>query len=647
LALAVGSVPESAESQDTAGQESSTPAISPLAIAKRVLEWRLIVGVLLVGGTVIALSSISGITGSFPDAVVLVARQFAVGLVVAGLGAVLIPRLLKKDELKDALVEFVRTDVKREIKKQTAAIEAQTDKLYAASASLSALQAAQISRVYTRRGDANSDLARDLEIGSSRIRVLGLSLNDMLGNNAVLPESWRRLSKIIEATGKADDPTDVKILLIDPNGVGGALRSEGEGDSGDTTKLAHDVDEALDELFQLLDKHRENGGGSFDFRLYRIAPQLFFCLTDTVAYVQPYYFQRSTKVRHGEPPLPLIRCEGRDLLDDLRNHFDLIWDFAAVTAEAYRYGHAVGTDQGAASAAVVSIFSSPQMAARRMRWMIQDAAKKASAPKDEAHPDAGRLWVQGNSLDSFFGARETGLYDAVRHAVECGADTRVLLLHPYSTQAYYRSYRESLLSPGGEGLSFSDYCGSGKHEQSRLVRDTEQTIRQILELRDGKTKIAVQLYSTAPFCFLLLTDDRAMVEQYHLGKHDPRDAQIDSRILGKDMPIVEYRREPRGPLKFRPNRSPYALLESHFNFVWDHDVARDATEEDVDPRTARSRACELELASLGAAPDLADDLPASPTPANVLRDAATMIVDLLAPHVHFRGRRRAVDRRLS
>ena len=634
--------PQEAEPQDSAGQDSGPP----ISALKRVLEWWFIVGVLLVGALVITLSSIGSITHSIPDAVVLVARQFAVALVVAGLGAVLIPRLLKRDELKDELVKFVRRDVKREIKEQTKKIEAQTKELYAASASLSALQAARISRVYTRRGDADLDLARDLEMGSSQIRVLGLSLNDMLGNNAVLKESWWRLSKIIEANGKAGNQTDVKILLIDPNGVGGALRSEGEGDSGDTTKLAHDVDEALDELFQLLRKHQDAGGNSFDFRLYRIAPQLFVCMTDSVAYVQPYYFQRSNKVRRGEPPFPFVRCEGRDLLDDFRNHFDLIWDFAAVTAEAYRYGNAVGTDQGAASAAVVSIFSSPQMAARRMQWMIRDAAEKACA-RDEAHPDAGRLWVQGNSLDSFFGARETGLYDAVRHAVTCGADTRVLLLHPYSTQAYYRSYRECLLSQRSKGLSFSDYCNSGKHEQSRLVQDTAQTIRQILELHESYANIEVQLYSTPPFCFLLLTNDRAMVEQYHLGKHDPRDAQIDSRILGKDMPIVEYRREPLGPLKFRPNRSPYALLASHFEFLWDHDVARNATEADVDPRTARARACELELTCGDAAPMSREGLVAGSPATDALRDLAALPVDLLSPLVDFARRVREVDRRLG
>lgn len=567
------------------------------------LERQLIAAAFVVGGAVVVVMSINGVTDPLPEAVVLVVRQFAVGLVVAALAAVFIPRLLKKDELKDALVKYVKKDVQQAIEELTKRIEDQTSALYKGAASLAAIQKVGITRVYTWRRHADADLASDLETEPSEIRVLGLSLNDMLGNNAALPRSWRRLRQAIGANGANGRPVNVKILLIDPNSLGAALRSQGEGDSGDTSRLRHDVDEALEELRDLAEEHTRAGGASFEFRLYRVAPQLFFCLIDSVAYLQPYYFQRPVKDRGDQPPLPFLRCEGEDLLADLRNHFDLIWEFASASAEEYRRGHAVGTDQGASSAAVVNVFSSPETAARRMKWVIREAVERdfadAAARSD---PAAGRLWLQGNSLDSFFRDGQTELYEAVLDVLEQGANVRVLLLHPYCTQAHYRSYREYLLPRRAEPMKFSDYYSSGKHERSKLVKDTTQTIEEIFELRESYDNIAVQLYATAPFCFLLLTDSRAMVEQYHFGKHGRGSARTDSRILGKDMPIVEYKKAPGGPRKWRPDRSPYSLLESHFTFVWENDVADDATEADLDPQSGVARACALELSPLASVP---------------------------------------------
>lgn len=575
----------------------------------RWLERQLIAFALGISIAFIVLSFVGDLTASVPNSIVLMVRQFAVGLLVAALAAVFIPRLLRKDELREAVVDFVRDEVRRAIKEQTSRIEDQTEKikdqtgeLYRGAASLATLQKVGVTRVYATRAEADADLAADLDARPEKIRVLGLSLNDMAGRHPSFSDSWRRLCRLI--TEPVDPPIDVRIMVLDPETLGAALRSQGEGDLGDTSGLKRDVDRTLDQLKRLFERHQEAGGTSFDYRLYRIAPQLFLCKLDSVAYVEPYYFGGPPD-EHGEHPIPLLRCEGDDLLADLETHFDLIWEFASVTSDEHR-AHAAGVDKGVASTALQSIFFSPVDAAPRIDWVVREPWRDiepgggdlvtALEPGASGRRRSARLWLQGNSLISFFRDGED-LHRAVLAALEMGAELRALVLHPFCLEAQYRSYREQLLLSRAESLSFASYFADGKkHDRSKLVTDTTQTVQHIFDIQASSDyDLMVKLYASAPSCFLLLTDNRAMVEQYHFGKHSS-----EGPILGKEMPIVEYARDVAGPPSWRANRSPYSLLENHFEFVWDH-LAVDPSELDLAPDSGRKRARSLEAASLGSA----------------------------------------------
>jgi hypothetical protein len=149
-------------------------------------------------------------------------------------------------------------------------------------------------------------------------------------------------------------------------------------------------------------------------------------------------------------------------------------------------------------------------------------------------------------------------------------------------------------------MTFVDYCRDPqKHERSKLVNDTRQTIERIFDLQADHDNIAVKLYASAPLCFLLLSDDRAMIEQYHFGKYTRGRDRTDRQILGKEMPIVEYGKEMAGPRAW-PLRSPYLLLEDHFDFVWRR-VALAAEDTDLDPDSGRGRAHALEISPSGSA----------------------------------------------
>jgi hypothetical protein len=557
-----------------------------LASVQSTIAWvrrQLFYAAVLVGAALVVLSYVSGISQPLPESALFLVRHIAVALVIGGLGALLVPRLLKKDELKDAIINFLREEI-------VDAIEDQTNSIVRGAQSLETIRTVGISSVYASRSDADADMAEDIE-SASEIRVLGLSLEDMRGHNATLPKSWQALRRVITNRPGDDTPCRVKVLVIDPNSLGAALRSQGEGDLGSISELRNDVNQAVVDLKRLQEQHGEVGGERFDFKLYRVAPQLFFCHTGSVAYVQPYYFRGPRSERRGQPPLPMLRCEAKDVLADLENHFDLIWHLAAITADDYREGQGIGIEMGSFSAAVANVYTGADEAARRMQHLIHQPGGNVDR----------RLWLQGISLDSYF--RSGMLFEAVKEAVKRGWDVRILLLHPYSVQARYRSYREYVLDPNVDPLSFADYCRTPRiHETSDLVLDTIKTVRRINSLRRaGHENIRAQLYASAPFCFMLLTAESAMVEQYHYGTRDGDEDDDDERIiLGKDMPIVEYRKELDAPTAWRRSRTPYGLLKNHFEFVWNAaGIADEATDDDVDPVTGPDRARALEMVAGG------------------------------------------------
>jgi hypothetical protein len=93
-------------------------------------------------------------------------------------------------------------------------------------------------------------------------------------------------------------------------------------------------------------------------------------------------------------------------------------------------------------------------------------------------------------------------------------------------------------------------------------------VRDIAEVKEAnwKPKLKAGYYHSAPHCFLLRVDDSIFIEQYHYGKL--RNEQIIGRrvVLGKDLPLAEYIKEP-SDLFEQTRRTAFALLESHLDFI--------------------------------------------------------------------------------
>ncbi|MCC6612893.1 MAG: toll/interleukin-1 receptor domain-containing protein [Anaerolineae bacterium] len=437
-----------------------------------------------------------------------------------------------------------------------------------------------ITQIYASRKDAEQDIAADLVRDDvTRINIIGISLNDFTdGQNGILHDAWRKVRSYIKGDSR---PLEIRILLTHPESLGSHLRARAEEREQpgplDQSRLKRHVLETVTEIKYLREEaeklavsNHRRPRVTLECKLYFGAPILFLCQTDTVSYVQQYYYWRG---RQDNPGAPILKCvkaanPGIDhgMHTELEAHFDWIWnnDIASITAEAWLDAHVVGIESGAYSTGMVNFFNNfdsqvdvytdQNQARSRIQYLMENAET--------------RLWIMGISLHSFFNQQPSNdLLLTINALAERGkADIRILMIDPESEQARYRSYRESLFRLD-EDIGLDEFAKS-HYEAQRLFQDTRTTIETIKRLSNKYAKVNGKLYSSAPACFILMVDDSVIVEQYIYGINGIRG--VVPRILGRQMPVMEYRRVPPEIFRFDPERAAYILLEDHFEFVWDH-----------------------------------------------------------------------------
>lgn len=500
------------------------------------------------------------------------AKQVGAGVLITGVISGLLQILIVStyNKFVDQNSRFLRDDVTKSLEDVKLDIEEQTDTLVQTVSSLEAMSKLGIVRVYSKRQDARADMVDDIQDPAlSRIYLVGISLNDFIGGkDRNFNQVWTTINEYIDGTRPLPKHTkslDIKVLVIDPHCHGAHLRSFGENrqPGASSSRLYAEVGGTINDLLALQRTAQQNWqktGVTFEFRLYRLPPQLFLFSTDKVSYIEPYYFWASRAV---DTSMPFLRCgDGQTaaLHQGMHDHFKLIWEYASVTASQYYEQHNQGLDEGLHLSGAVNVFHDHRLARPRISWLLEHAKQ--------------RMYIQGISLRSYFDGRE--LNRAIRDLVEAGnVEVKVLLLHPDSEQARYRSYREYLLNK--PPLTFEAYQQDPElHKTSDLYRDTQRTIERILSLQPH-AKFQFRLYNSAPTNFMLLVDDTVIVEQYHYGDlRSPRVSTV-SNILGEDTTLFEYTCESRhmkeqADLYGSPQQVQVRMLElmqNHFEFVFD------------------------------------------------------------------------------
>jgi hypothetical protein len=456
---------------------------------------------------------------------------------------------------------FLFRETSAELERITGKIEKnvneQTTRLRDSSSTLQAMNSVGLEKIYAQRKDAAVEIASEIKSSDTKeIRLVGISLNDFVrGDDINLMSAWTHIKSLIED----DRPIDIKFMLIDPYCYGAALRSRGESQLNPSAemRLKGDVIAMANELMELEIVADTKSNASFKCRFYHTSPILFLCHTDTTSFVQQYYFWND---RSLSPSMPILKYRqlgsNSSIHEGLRKHFDWIWDWGSNTVESVLRHRFLGVDTGVRKSNVVNILGNSNHARERMSSVLENANKY--------------VWIQGNSLHSFFS--KVGELSSIMAKVinDPNVEVKVLLIDEDGDQAIWRSYREKRLIDSE--LIFEEYSSSDLKE-SHLVVDTNETVQRMKELvsissSEGQNPtLQARSYKTAPACFLLWVDDSIFVEQYHFGHRQ----DSVSRILGNDMPLVEFARnvvslvdEESGDVG-----PSFDLLVDHFDFVFE------------------------------------------------------------------------------
>ena len=519
-------------------------------------------------------------------------QQIGIALFVAGIVSLLTGILVDttRNELQRRIDKFLQTTVTEKLttiqektEEQTErlqdnvthelvtikdGIKAQTEQFVDTSASLQAMSKMDITHMYLERKDAIGDIRQDLRnLNISKIRLIGISLNDFVRDSGVFHEVWKVIEGYIRGDGTTPalhETLDIRVLIIDPACQGAHLRSLGEyrdsPNEAGKSRLAMDVAFTQASLSDLARAVEKNSKVKFSFRFYQSPPLLFLLHTDTASYVQPYHFWRS---RDPDTSLPLIRYNGKaSIHNGMDAHFDWIWEKAAVSYSDYVEQHKHGTDKGLHQSGLINVFDDSKDAKDRILALLKGKTE--------------HLYLQGFSLRSYADEADKLYWQIEELAKEGNVDIRILLINPDSEQAIYRAFREYRLEDTRHKMPFKEFR-KGTYKSSQLYRDTERTIRQFRKIDNAKNTFHFKWYNTAPYCFMLMVDESVLVEQYHFGKIGPN---VGTKILGRDMARFEYVREPSDLYDVEKPLQTYHLMKEHFRFVYE-ECAEDVPESSM------------------------------------------------------------------
>ncbi len=481
-------------------------------------------------------------------------------------------------------LEGLNNDIVKKFDELQKGTSEQTKQLVQISKSLIAMDKAGLSRVYAHRNEAALDMLQDVENPRlSKIRFIGISLNDFIRHeNPELHQVWQIIENYIAHPNDSPSQTtslDIKVLIIDPNCLGAYWRSVGENRRGQESMLFKDLQITSDLLHQLEAVAEKNTTGvTFAFRYYQLPPQMFLLYTDRASYIEPYYFWASRSSSAYMPVFQFTSQNNSPIHASMEEHFDLIWDMASISSQEFFAQHQVGMDKGMRQSGARNAFSNPALARKRMLWLLQNAKR--------------RVYIQGITLNSFVDDNYPDLFVAIQNLIRNGVELKLLLLDPESEQAVYRAFREHHLQTG---LPAFEDCGpflKYLKDQKGFVNEplyyeaftSIQKLRLLATIAKDRNLFQTKVYQAAPSCFMLLADDTVLVEQYQYGKIKPGVSDVVSPILGKDMPVIEFAKwesakqapiqlesySEEVPFVSQQDREAYSLMESHFEFVFEH-----------------------------------------------------------------------------
>src|SRR3984957_5061124 len=431
-----------------------------------------------------------------------------------------------------------------------------------------ALEEAGVTAFYPNAADAMASMTTSLrDPRITTIRLMGLSLSDWLGTKSTSHGSdvpLNLLETVLRGGGVPSQsrPVKLQVLLLDPYCAAARLllhRSREPDIEGRIRRFKDETEggvEVINRLQNELARHKNRS--SVEVRYYRTIPSFFALTTDTGCFTRPYYAALDT----SQSSVPVWQYRSDSVTyRAAEDHFDSIWRYASLDAESILKENSYGTDKGISEAGIYNIYTDLDSAQARIIWLLEDARR--------------RVWMQGISLVHHAG---TAIIDHIAEVVhKPEVDTRFLILDPDCDEAYRKSYRDYLLDEAARSnrmLSFDQYrADRSLHENSAVYRNIRYTTQIFAGIIGSVKSSSASLlhYTCAPTSYVLIADDRVLVEQFHYGKPPLAIDSAGTRLqLAREMPLVELRRPRPGLFEAHRRFDPLEVMTDHYEHVFDH-----------------------------------------------------------------------------
>lgn len=482
--------------------------------------------------------------------------RIGTALITTGFISTIVKKIIEKqqsfiDSEMTALQKREEDKYKNEVRELFKTLNSNIDNI---SKSYNSLDSLDIEKVYSSRNEAAEDIERSLK-EAKFIKIMGISLNDYVRDeNSKLYETWLKIKEILCSDGKE---INVEVMMIDKNSNGAHIRGISEGFEDNKTRIISDTTESMEHFYTLQQDCDKNQKAKFEARVYRVCPISHLVITDNVIYLESYHF----RPRHKERANLVLKIrfdeKKNSLYKELEYHFDRIWSSEILSESLINnyIHHYHGNEKALREASIANSFFDPAVSRNRIISIIEEADKY--------------LLIKGISLHSFF-SYGSDIYKAlIRKIIQKQGEefiVRILIINPDSHEAKLRSFRELLITDSSARLeNFNDEL----RQKARLYSDTCNTISFIeknLLFKDDLKHLTenIKLYNSSIDCFMLISEESALIEQYHYGNEiQDEKKKYEGLILGGDVPLFEYRNN-------SVENSPYNLFLDSFEFVFDY-----------------------------------------------------------------------------
>ncbi len=427
-----------------------------------------------------------------------------------------------------------------------------------------------ISDYYRCRKEATEDITKSLN-NAKNIDIIGISLTGPIDDNN---RTTLDLIKEYIHQYNRDEIINFRILVIDPDARGACLRRRAEV-KNNRQDLDHQVNTTIKDLYALK-IYNKNEKIKIDLKIYKSAPIMFLFKTDTTAFVQYYFFHKDFE----NFVLKYESDKNEQMMKELDNHFNALWgkdkegnlildekgnplEDASTGIEEYQARYSRGFDKAISDSGIINMYyGSKEIITNRMDVLIKST---------------NRLWIKGITLNSFFKEEnQNSIYHSIKKFIgpenknRQNVDFKILILNRISKQALYRSYKEykSYESRNKKFDNFKDFKDYFLNQEVKNMADvpsfkliydsakSEGVIKTLVEQNSAEVNIEAKRYNSATDCFIFMTDESVIVEQYTYGiseKHAPK--------LGAEIPLIEYKK----------GSAIYDLYEDHFNHIFNND----------------------------------------------------------------------------